>query len=131
MNIDLNRGVTIRRHVSGTQVYMYKDAPGTYMNVYGEEVDAKFAKEAGFPVAELMQEKSRKDAMEAALAKINEEYGADKDRTVYEKAGFKVVGLGSGRYQVISPEGNLMSAGQALTEKEAKRLVNTVAKQEE
>lgn len=124
--IDLNRGVTKRKHYTGGDVYMYKDVPGVYLNVYGEEVSEKLAKQCGFPVERLALERERRGKVAEEIAKINERYGVDQDKVVYEKGGFKVVGAGEGRYQVMSPEGHLMTE-QPLTEKEAKKLVDTLA----
>ena len=124
--IDLNRGVTKRIHHIAGDVHMYKDAPGIYLNVYGEEVSEKLAKECGFPVERLALERERKLKVAEEIAKINDRYGVDQDKVVYVKHGFKVVGAGEGRYQVMSPEGHLMTE-QPLTEKEAKKLVDTLA----
>jgi hypothetical protein len=127
--IDLNRGVTIRIHRSGVRVHMYKDEPGVYRNVYGEVVGEEVAKEAGFDTDKLKREHARQTEIAEQIAKINEAYGAEKDKVIYEKDGFKVLGMGDGRYNVISPDGHILT-DLPLGMKEAKKLVEKLAKDE-
>lgn len=130
--IDLNRGVTIRRHgASGMQVYMYKDDPGTYLDAYGDEVDEKLATQAGYDVVTLAKERDRKARIAEEIAKINAAYGTvDGGDIAFEKAGFKAVALmGEGQYQVVSPEGNPLT-DKSLTLAEAKKVVEAAAKEE-
>ncbi len=129
--IDRNRGVTIRTHAAtGMQVYMYKDTPGIYMNAHEEEVAEKLAAQAGYPVEILGKERDRKALIADEIAKINTAFGVTEGKVVYEKGGFKVLGLGGDRFQVLSPEGNIMT-DVAVTLKQAKKVVDAAAKAEE
>lgn len=131
--IDLNRGVTIRRHDhSGMQVYMYKDDPGTFLDAYGGEVDEKLALQAGYDVPTLIKERDRKNRITAEVAKINAMYGTvDGGDIAFEKAGFKAVAMeGEGQFQVVSPEGNVLT-DKSLTLAEAKKVVVAAAKGED
>ena len=69
MAIDLNRGVSIRGCDKPTcfQVFMYKDEPGVYLNVYGNPVSDEIAEEAGFNVKELGKAKALKERMAAVF----------------------------------------------------------------
>ena len=128
--IDLNRGVTYRTHSnSGIQVYMYKDAPGVYHDANGEELDEKFAKQAGFPVEMLGKERERKAKIAEKIAEIDAAYGVDAGKVGHEKGGFKVVSLGNEQFQVVSPEGNVMT-DVAITQKQAEKIVDAAAKDE-
>jgi len=61
--IDLDRGVTQRKHGGGFFVSMYKDDPGLYYLEDGTTCDTKIAAEAGFPVTEHYKERRRRQLM--------------------------------------------------------------------
>ena len=48
--IDINLGCSIREHPEAGKLAMYKDTPGVYLNMFGQEVSEKVAREAGFEV---------------------------------------------------------------------------------
>lgn len=130
--IDLNRGVTIRRdHVSGIQVFMYKDTPGVFLDGYGGEVDEKLALRAGYDIVVLGKERERKAKIAEEVAKINAAFGTEDGAVIaFEMGGFKVVALaGKGQYQVVSPDGNSMT-DKSLTLVQAKKVVEAAAKME-
>lgn len=108
MKIDLNRGVTIRRHpTSGTQVYMYKDTPGEFLNAHGTEVDPAFAEACGFDTTVLLKDKLKRERMAVAMATIEAEFGSSPAtmETIREQKGFKLVAVGLGRHKVLDPNG--------------------------
>lgn len=69
-SLDLDRGVFMKRHPQGGYVCMYRDAPGVFFRVDGEEVSAVVARAAGFDVEKLMVEQEREKRMREAKHKI-------------------------------------------------------------
>ena len=126
MNIDLNRGVTYRRHGSGMLVFMYKKEPGVYLSASGVEVSEDLARAAGFPVDELHVLRERSDKIAEAMSKIDAEFGAAEDEMVYENGGFEAVCGGPGRFYVRDAEG-LTLTDRALSRDEAVMLVDQLA----
>lgn len=110
MNIDLNRGVTIRYHPSGMAVYMYKAEPGVFYNAFAVEVTAKVAAQAGFNTNTLLKERQKRDRIAHAHAAIEREFaGAHESREVLERAGYKVFHVGLGNHDLVDPEGNKLN----------------------
>jgi hypothetical protein len=75
-DVDLNRGVTMRRGPTDSWVYMYKDTPGVYFDQGGFEIGYKDAEAAGFPVeaqlkASLVARKT--EAFTKALERLTDE----------------------------------------------------------
>lgn len=71
MNIDLDRGVTQRKHSGGFFVSMYKDQPDVYYKEDGTVATRELAEEAGFPVADLYKERRRRELMAHHRDRIN------------------------------------------------------------
>lgn len=110
--INLDRGVETRRHPSGIEVNMYIDEPGVYLSSHGTELPEAIAKGAGFPVEDLALAKLKKERLAEAHAKIEREYSVDGDvESVVKETdnGWKLVGYGKGRFNVVDPEGNKLS----------------------
>lgn len=106
--IDVNRGVSIRRHKeSGMYVYMYKDEPGIYYNAFEVEISDNLARQAGFNVDEYAKKKLMREAMAKAQVEIAREleFALETKKVVEERNGYKIVDIGSERYFVESPEG--------------------------
>lgn len=116
--IDLDRGVTIRTHPNGMRVHMYKDDPGLYLDVYGEPVQDSLAAEAGFDVKSDSKERKRKERMEEARRRIDEEL---KEALEEAEDEYYTKHAGRGRYHVIGPEGQMTEI--AVDKDEAERLV--------
>ncbi len=78
--IDLDRGVTQRKHTTGFLVSMYKDDPGVYFNPKGEAVSEEIAKAAGFPTDQHSLERRKKAALAEKRAEIEEQFsGAEAE----------------------------------------------------
>lgn len=108
-NIDYNRGVMkLQDNATGVSVYMYLDDPGVYLSGQGTEVDISLARQAGFEVDKQLKQKLLKERLATAMAGIQAELETgEKDQTVLlERDGFKLVDLGLGRHQVLSPDGD-------------------------
>ena len=126
MEIDLNRGVTIKTHPSGVQLYMYKDAPGVYLTAHGIEAPQKLAKEAGFDVDKLRKALVKKERMAQALEAVEQEFSAPESshKVVAEKDGFSVMAIGFGKHNLIDPDDNKINP-RPLTKQEAMALLDT------
>lgn len=127
-NIDYDRGVTMRSHPTGVTVYMYIDEPGTFRNAFGVEVSDDLAREAGFDVEKLGKQKLRRERVAKAMEAIDAdlaEAGAEK-RTVASRAGFHLVDIGLGRFNVEDPEGNILNP-TPLTEAQGRPLLDKIA----
>lgn len=109
--IDYDRGVSIREDPkTGVQVFMYKDTPGVYLDVFGHEVSEELAKAASFDVENLSKARQRRERMAAAMAAIAADLPMDTDlKTVKERDGFKIVEYGMGRHRVEDPDGNTLN----------------------
>jgi hypothetical protein len=92
VTVNLNRGVTKRTHPKdGVQVCMYKDSPGLYMNIHGDELTDEFAAEAGFDIAALEKERQKQEKLAAAQLKVEKEYSAVEGEVVETAGIFEIV----------------------------------------
>lgn len=113
-NIDFDRGVLIRQNPSagGIQIYMYVDAPGVFLNAFGQEVDADLAAGAGYDVALLARRRLIQERKALALAAIEEELeGADAGEAVVvrQRGDWSLVDIGLGRFVVKDPDGAVVT----------------------
>ncbi len=136
MEIDLNRGVTIKTDpFSGARVYMYKDAPGVFLNVHGHTVADALAASCGFPTKELKKLRDKREAMARASAEIEAEFESEKATMGKEKVikqsedGYKVVQHAFGRCWVFGPDGDKMH-DKPLTKQEALHLFKVIREPE-
>ncbi len=106
--IDVDRGVMMR-YLDGTgiQVYMYLDTPGVYLNAFGAEVSGDLARQAGFDVEKLGRERTKRERMATAFAAIEAEIEgrSEKEATLVERNGFKLIDIGLGRTVIKDPDG--------------------------
>lgn len=111
--IDLDRGVHSRTHpATGMDVYMYVDDPGVYLTAHGTPVPEELAVQAGFPTQEYAKKRRIKLALAAAHNKVMQELAeANQGEKIVtkERDGFRVVDLGYDRYQVLSPDGDVLN----------------------
>jgi hypothetical protein len=110
--IDYDRGVRIRTVPNmGMDIFMYKDAPGVYLNAYGTEVTLELAKLAGFDVERLGKLRLRQERMAQMARQIDDELAtAEQSREVVEELdGFKIISLGDERYVIEDPDGNVLT----------------------
>lgn len=111
--IDLDRGVHQRIDPgSGMDIYMYVDTPGVYLTLHGTEVDVELARRAGFPVEEQLKKRRVQQALAAAQDRVLAELQvADQSVkvVVQEADGFKIIDIGYDRYQVLSPDDDVLT----------------------
>ena len=109
-HIDLDRGVISRSHPSlGMDVYMYVDDPGVYLTAHGTEVALALAEQAGFEVDKYAKQHKIKVAMANAQADVLAQFNEATTEVLVERNGFKVVDIGLGRCNVLSPDGDLLN----------------------
>ncbi len=132
MEIDLNRGVTIKTDPSsGARVYMYKDTPGVFLNIHGHTVADSLAAGCGFPIKELKKLRDKRVAMERASAEIEAEFESEKATVGKEKVikqsedGYKIVQYAFGRCWVFGPDGDKLH-DKPLTKQEALHLFKVI-----
>lgn len=126
--IDYDRGVLIRIHEkTGVDVNMYVDSPGVYLSNHGTPVSESLAAEAGFDVERHRREKIIRERTSEAEEAIRKELaqGEATRRVVIEKDGFKVLDLGLGRHQLLSPTGDVLTT-QMLPLKVAQDLLEAL-----
>ncbi len=122
--IDLNRGVNIKTDPSsGASVYMYKDAPGVFLNAHGHMVADSLAARCGFLVKELKKQREKREALERATAEIEAEFESEKatksEKVIKESEdGYKIVQFAFGRCWVMGPDGDKLHP-KPLTKQEA------------
>lgn len=130
--IDYDRGVIIRTAADiGMDIFMYRGAPGVYLNAHGHQVGEEIAKMAGFDVDRYRLQKKRKEAMAAAASAVDAELLAsettDVRTVVEEKDGYKIILLSAGRHVVEDPDGNVLTQGVVLTLDMARRVLQNIA----
>lgn len=125
--IDLDRGVIIRNHSSGMQVYMYADTPGVFLNANEIEVGNQIAHEAGYDVPALARARQKREAMAAALAAVEAEFDDGSAGAVLEERnGYRLVARGAGLFQIEDTEGSILTP-RPLSEQEACSVFNKLA----
>ncbi len=126
-DIDVNRGVMIQKHPSMGLVYMYIDEPGVFLNVFGKEVPNEIATQAGYDVKTLGKQKLKRERMASAMSAIELELElaseVGKEEVLWERGGYKVVGLPLGRAYVFDDEGNQLNP-TPIPRQEAKVLLD-------
>lgn len=131
MDIDLNRGVTIKIDPNtGARVYMYKDTPGVFLNDHGSEVDDVLAKSCGFPLKELKKKRLKREALAKASAEIEAEFEGEEAEQNFKvvretKDGYKVKQFAFGRCWVFGPDDDKMH-DKPLTKAEAYHLLKVL-----
>jgi len=127
MNIDLNRGVTMKMHpASGVRIYMYKDAPGVFLNAHGHEVADTLASQCGFQIKELKKQREKREALAQAATEIEAQFASEQanqnaGKVIKEKNGYKIVKYIFGRCWVYGPDGEKMH-DKPQTQQEARHL---------
>lgn len=131
MNIDKDRGVTIRKHPTGAQVFMYKDQPGVFLSAFGTPVTATMAREAGFDTSFLLKEREKREKMTEAMQAIEAQYrnGGAVNEVLDERSGFKLICTGMGRHALMAPDGSVMN-DRPLTFDEAVAAFDNIAPKE-
>ena len=131
MNLDLDQGVTKRRHPSGFVVAMYKRQPGRFYDIKGQEVGASVAREAGFDTQTLMREKEKNDKLAQVKAEIESQF-QDRVQEAEEilnnqAAGtsYKVQHIGSGKYGIVDGDDNRLTK-RPMTKQEAENFLETL-----
>ncbi len=132
--IDYDRGVTKKRHPkSGMDIYMYRDEPGVFRDAFGNPVDPRLARSAGYDTDALGKIKARKERFAAAFAAVEaelaDENGLPKKQIVAERNGFKIVNLGLGRHVIEVPDGNTLNP-TPVPKEEAEFIFDSVAGEE-
>lgn len=126
MAIDLDRGVTKRRHPSGFVVAMYKETPGHYFDVNEQPVAPEAARSAGFDVDALEKERLKQEKLQEARERIESQFStteADMERILNAQAEhYAVKHVGSNLYAVFDPDGNQLTRG-AMSENECRNLL--------
>lgn len=133
MKIDYNRGVMKRTaSTAGVNVYMYLDQPGVYLSAHGTPVSEGLAKDAGYDTAELSRQKQMKERIAEAHEAIRKEFEANDTvfQVVAERQGFKVMDIGLGRFQVLDPEGGVLTK-EPLSKDLALAVLDQLAPEEE
>lgn len=123
-----DRGVMIRSHPMGLDIYMLLDVPGDYVTAHGNPVTEEFAQQAGFPVEQLRREKVKRERMAQARDAIEKELELQEAirEVVEEKNGFKVVAIGLGRHMVEDPDGNVLTK-EPLAKEQASLLLKALS----
>lgn len=107
--IDYDRGVMIKADAtSGVKVFMYLDAPGVYLNIYGTPVSESLAKAAGYDTERFSKMKLKKEMVQNAIQAIEADVAVSDDftpKTIATAAGFKLqVANPFGGHIVLSPD---------------------------
>ncbi len=131
MEIDLNRGVTIKMDpASGARVYMYKDMPGMFLNEHGHEVEDALAARCGFQIKELKKKRLKREALATATAEIEAEFESEKAEQNFKvvkqtEDGYKIKQYAFGRCWVHGPDEDKMH-DKPLTKGEAVHLLKVL-----
>lgn len=125
--LDLDRGVTKRKHPNGFVVAMYKDAPGHFLDTHGRELTEDLAKQAGFDVDNLITERRKQEKMQEARAQIEREFESQSEEIERlldaRTEKYEVRHVGGGRYGIYDDEGNRLTQ-KPMTRDEAENFVD-------
>lgn len=127
MSIDLNRGVTSRKHPAGVRIYMYLDEPGGYYDERGRAVNRKMARAAGFDVDRDVINQEKNARLTQYRRELDAEFAsrsAELDRAGEMSAqgdGIAVIPLGAGGFKVTVDERTVTD--HPVTIEEAEKLV--------
>lgn len=107
MKIDLDRGVSIRKHKdTGMYVYMYKDEPGVYRSQHGDVLPERVGELVGFDVSRLSKEREKREKLAQFASRINEELAlaeaSDAPEVIATRGDYSVIALPGGRANVVS-----------------------------
>lgn len=72
--LDVNRGVVIRFHPMGIKVAMYRDEPGVFIDVNGNELSRDVARAAGYDVDRLLRERAKAERLAEFHAELEDEF---------------------------------------------------------
>lgn len=128
MSINLDRGVTKRNTGGGIAVYMYKDEPGVFRSAFGNVISDDLAREAGFPVDALAQERRKRSQMAQAVKEIEAQYNEasrSAPKVIMEREGWQLVSIGMGMHNVLTPDGSAVNPTPMAAEA-AGRLLNAL-----
>lgn len=124
--LDLDRGVTKRKHPNGFVVAMYKDVPGQFMDVNGDPLDEELARQAGFDTETLSKERMKNEKMQEARQQIEKEFESQSEeieRLLDAKTEkYHVRHVGGGRYGIYDDAGNRLTQ-KPMTRDEADNFV--------
>ncbi len=131
--IDVNRGVMIQKHPSMGLVYMYVDTPGEFLNAFGKPVPDAVAKQAHYDVETLGKERLKRERMREAMTAIELELElantAEEENVLWERGGYRVVGLALGNAIVFDDENNKLTP-IAIPKEAAKLLLDHLVPEE-
>lgn len=133
MALEIGRPKAWRIHKNGMQIYMYKDNPGVFLDVHGNEVSSRLAKEVGFDVDHLLQERAIIERKAAVFAEIEAEMreGMNEKTLAKEAGGFKMMQVGKFKKFIIEDaKGNAITP-VALPQDQAEALLARLADEEE
>lgn len=127
--LDLDRGVEIRCLPDGRQVGQYTDDPGVFLFMDGTPAEDALARQAGYAVDELKLERRKRAAVEAARARVEEEFGRQKDAytALAEAAAEENLALapaGKGRYRIVRTSNKAAVVDAMFSEDEARAMVH-------
>lgn len=128
MALNLNRGVTMRKHPSGMAVAMYDDTPGSYMTERGEPLDAEFAKQAGFNVGADQRRAAVNKRVADYQKQLEDELKSEEDAlaSIMSDAGnYDVRHIGGGQYAIFDKDGERMTR-VAMTKKDVELLIGPI-----
>jgi hypothetical protein len=133
--IDLDRGVTIRKHKdSGMYIYMYKDTPGVYLSQHGDVLPDKLAQLVGFDTGRLSKERDKREKMAAFSAKVTKELAlaeaSDAPEVIVTRGDYSVIALPGGRANVVSGSAGKLNQ-TPLTRDLAMELLGALAGEED
>lgn len=125
--LDLDRGVTKRRHPNGFVVAMYKDEPGVFVDIKGGQVTEAIAEQAGFDIETLSVQRRKNEKMAEAREKIESEFASqteEMERILDARTdSYAVRHVGGGKYGIFDDAGNRLTE-KPLTKAEAEGFVD-------
>lgn len=112
--LDLNRGVTTRKHPSGVYVSQYDDDPGTYLDPRGKPVAPELAKQAGFDIEKDKVAKLKLLKLAEYKKQLDAEYATAEEtlaRELSKNGGHDIRHVGADQYAVFNADGKRVAVG--------------------